>query len=412
MNQKDEKQFWEARRELRHLRDYARAWRAAPWAALGVTLARVVAATPHELQLPRRGSLNLFVALVGRSGGGKGVSTQASREAVRMADARWLPVGSGEGIAHQLAYYEKKSEDIAGGIVRTNWNLLIDIPEIDTMAAVGGRSGSTLLPELRKAWSGEQLGMGYAAKEKSLPIDPHSYRIALVAGVQPGRAGALLGDADGGTPQRFVWLPTDDPDAPDVVPDEPEAAEWVMPRQERRTSGPRTIPLCRKAKADIDEFRLANLRGQGTAMGAHEMLARLKMAAALGLFNGRTSVNDEDWELSELLAYKSRATREIAETHVAHAKVEEAREKGKLSHVASESFNEEERAIKRVCKSLLGRLHAAKSWEAHSVLRRNTAHRDRSYFDKAIERLMGDELISKEMEEGGVRYCLRGRERQ
>jgi hypothetical protein len=35
----------------------------------------------------------------------------------------------------------------------------------------------------------------------------------------------LIEDADGGTPQRFVWLPTDDPDAPDEPDEAPRAID-------------------------------------------------------------------------------------------------------------------------------------------------------------------------------------------
>ena len=40
----------------------------------------------------------------------------------------------------------------------------------------------------------------------------------MVVGVQPLRAGPLFDDVDAGTPQRFVWLPTDDPGAPKQRP--------------------------------------------------------------------------------------------------------------------------------------------------------------------------------------------------
>lgn len=408
MNNKDEKAFWESRRELRHLRDFARARRAIPWATLGVTLARVVAATPHEWVLPKDGSLNLFVGLVGRSGAGKGRSTMASRRAVRMADVKSVPVGSGEGIAHQLAHYEKGEPGEGPRLVRSNYNLLIDIAEIDTLAGISGRSGSTLLPELRKAWSGEQLGMAYAAKEKSLPIDPHSYRICLVAGIQPARAGVLLGDGGGGTPQRFVWLPVQDPDAPDVPPAQPDAIDWHLPR--RRGSftlgGTEEIPVCRKALREVDAFDLANIRGESQSMETHEMLARMKVAAALGLYHREPGISEEDWDLSEVILTKSRETRAEVEEHALVEKVEAARERGKLSHAAAEAFNDEERAIKRVCKSVLGRLGTAKEEQSHSALRRGTAYRDRDYFEKAMQRLLDDDLVVKDRDDSGIHYRI------
>lgn len=404
MKDKEEKAFWESRRELRHLRDFAQARRATPWATLGVTLARVVAATPYEWQLPKDGCLNLFVGLVGRSGAGKGRSTMASRRAVHMADVKVVPVGSGEGLAHQFAHYEKGDKDTPGGVIRDAYNLLVDIPEVDTLASISGRSGSTLLPELRKAWSGEAIGMAYAAKEKSLPIEDHSYRLALIAGVQPARAGALLADEGGGTPQRFVWLPVKDPNAPEVPPEAPEPIEWRVPTQRRgavTTFGTRVLRVCTKALRDVDAFDLANLRDEIDPIRSHEMLARMKVAAALGLYNGRAEISDEDWQLSELLMTKSRETLEEVEALAVTVKVDAARERGKLSHVASEAFNDEERRIKQVCDGILRKLDKPKP---HNELRRDTAYRLREYFDGAVERLLAEGLVVKDENDHGAHY--------
>jgi hypothetical protein len=58
---------------------------------------------------------------------------------------------------------------------------------------------------------GEALGFAYANATRRISLEAHSYRLGLVVGVQPERAGALLDGSDGGTPQRFVWLPATDP---------------------------------------------------------------------------------------------------------------------------------------------------------------------------------------------------------
>jgi len=176
---------------LEHIRVFARARMCSPWAVLGVVLARVVASVPPFVVLPpvigSAASLNLFVALVGASGGGKG----AAEDAVTLNGPDVATVGSGEGIAHLYAHREK------GEVVRDRDAVLFTVPEVDNLVALGQRQGSTLLPQLRVAWMGERLGFSYADKAKALPIPRHSYRMGLVLGVQPGRAG-LLNDADGG----------------------------------------------------------------------------------------------------------------------------------------------------------------------------------------------------------------------
>lgn len=169
--------FWEARPELRAIRDTAhcRKWKGNPWAFLGSTLAHAVAAVPHEVVLPQIGgphaSLNLFIALVGQPGQGKGKSTAASRSILPGAEVYRIGMGSGEGICHQYRQLVKNR----GEEGRLEWirrSALFDIYETATLKALQERSGSTLNSELRKAWSGEPLGFAYADPAKRIPVRP------------------------------------------------------------------------------------------------------------------------------------------------------------------------------------------------------------------------------------------------
>src|SRR5262245_59239253 len=87
--------------------------------------------------------------------------------------------GSGEGILKQYAY-KKKTEQI-----NLRNAVMFSVPEIDTLAALTARGGSTLMPELRKAWMGDRLGFGWANVEKAVLIMRHRYRMTMVVGVQP-----------------------------------------------------------------------------------------------------------------------------------------------------------------------------------------------------------------------------------
>ena len=208
-----EPEFWESTDTLRHIRDFARARRVGPWALLGASLARVTAAVPPRVRLPPlvggNASLNLFVGLVAESGHGKGTSETAAKDAFRLGPIYTTGVGSGEGINHMFAHYDKDK-----GTVMDRWSVLFSVPEIDTLTALGNRNGTTLVSQFRKGWSGEALTFGYADRTKAIEVAAHSYRMSLIVGIQPGRGRALLEDSDGGTPQRFIWLPTHDPEAP------------------------------------------------------------------------------------------------------------------------------------------------------------------------------------------------------
>ena len=205
--------FWNARPILRHIHDFARARRCSPWAVLGVTLARVCTAVPPFVVLPAlvggHVSLNTYVGLVGPSGAGKDAATAAARDAIdlsRVSPVETAGVGSGEGIAHQFMTYKKPTNTDAGGLTQYREAVLLTAAEVDTLTALHRRQASTILPELRKAWTGSSLGFAYVDKEKRLTLPEHRYRLCLVVGIQPERAGGILQDTDGGTP---ATLPVD-----------------------------------------------------------------------------------------------------------------------------------------------------------------------------------------------------------
>jgi hypothetical protein len=95
-------------------------------------------------------------------------------------------------------------------------------------------------------------------------------------------------------PQRFVWVPTVDPGMPDTAPAEPEPWQWPTlkqdnPAPELLDPGPRVIDVCDQARAEIDASHLARARGAGDPLDGHRLLCQLKVAAALGLLDGRTA---------------------------------------------------------------------------------------------------------------------------
>lgn len=386
--------FWTARGILAHIHAFARARRTSPWAVLGVALCRIATATPHFVVLPAlvggHASLNTFLGLVGPSGSGKGAAEAAAADAVDVGHIEVHTTGSGEGIAHAYMRREK------GEIVQHSHAALFSVPEIDTLTALGDRRGATLLPELRRAWSGERLGFAYADPTRRLPIPAGSYRLCLVAGIQPGRARALLDDTDGGTPQRFLWLPATDPDAPDTAPPCPDPIKWAPPGRRlhdefRNHAGNVVMRVCADAQHTIDAARLARIRGEGDALDGHALLARLKVAAVLAVADGRLDVNDEDWRLSDVIATKSAATR----ARVAHAlqkasrDANTARALAEADRVVTVGEKVTDAAVKRVCGVVARRLGQVDDgeWTPVSQVRRWVSSRDRQHFTEALDRL-------------------------
>lgn len=407
--------FWTSRKLLAHIEQFARARRASPWAVLAVVLARVVTCTPPMIVLPPIvggiASLNLFVGLVGTSGSGKGAAERVAAECVRTKHIKQITTGSGEGIGH--AYKARKK----GGDGGADWldddhAVLFSVPEIDTLSALGARSGATLMPELRRGWSGEALGFQYADPTRRLLIEEHAYRMCLVAGIQPARAQALLDDSDGGTPQRFVWVSAADPDAPDIAPDAPAPMTWHAPhwnRPELRDLHGRihmTVPQI--ARDVIDAARLARLREAGEALDGHLLLAQLKLAAAFAIADGRLDIDEHDWQLADVLTRQSTAVRAgIAQTlsavrtdrnrAVALADAERA---VIVDDVTTEA------AIARVMRNVLRKLTNVDDMSS-SDLRKAIAARDRPVFDVSIDRLLSTgQIKSLDAASGGVRYVV------
>lgn len=384
--------FWKARAILQDVHDWARARRVSPWAVLGVTLARIVTATPPHVVLPpivgSYASLNLFVGLVGPSGSGKGAAESVAAEAVDVGLLTTRTAGSGEGIAH--AYVKRTRQ----GLEDLNTAVLFTVPEVDSLAALGSRQGATLLPELRKAWSGEQLGFAYADPAKNLVVRRHMYRLCMIVGIQPGRAGALLDDTDGGTPQRFLWLPATDPEAPDLPPTCPPATSWTAPTATdlgyATPGGLNPIDVCTPAQDLVIAEALARTRGEREALDGHALLCRLKVAAAMSLADGRVGVSVEDWQLADVIMRKSAATRSDVVRVLSDAVA--ARNRGRANAEADRAITIGEKvadaAIGRVCRSVVKVLRRENDWMSEGAIRRTLNSRDRGVLNEALERLI------------------------
>jgi hypothetical protein len=410
--------IWDERSILRHLFDFARGRRVAPLAVLGVALARIVAATPSNIVLPPTiggdGTLNLFVAFVGASGQGKGSAEAAATDAIDLSKLRdrisgeplhTVNVGSGEGFVHQFVMRK------AGELYRLRDSVLFSVPEVDTLSALGARQGATLMPILRTAWSGEALGFSYADPSKALDVPARSYRCSLMLGVQPAKAGPLLEDAEGGTPQRFLWVPVTDPDMPRERSTPPEPIIWERDFPPMRYE----MDVCTEATDAIDEAHWKRSRGEGDALDGHALYTRLKVAAALALLDRRLKVTADDWRLSGRIMAKSDATRagvqrvlreRAQEANLGRARAEAARAVVVAEEVDAQAVKRASQAVKTTLSKQSG------EWVSAAELRRKVASRVRANLDDALDALVLSGDIEAEATEyhgqSGTRYRLRG----
>ena len=402
--------FWEQRDSLRRIHAIAQARMVGPWGVLGAVLVRVMCAVPAQVRLPATigapMSLNLFVALVGVSGEGKDGCIGCARDAVRFTDQirelRELPLGSGEGIARALERDDDGNQD----------PVLFKGSEIDTVAALFSRRDSTLEPELRKLYCGDQLGFTNAQKHTRSLVSAHSYRAGMIVGVQPRRGDALLRGSDGGTPQRFLWMPVHDMSAPDVTPTMPAAWAVTLPpmftpeMQMDDTGYGVDLDYPEEVRTEIEEQRRKVLRREPgiDPLDGHALMCRLKVAAALMFLDGgRTVVDVEDWDLAGHVMKVSDRTRRTVTAATADraATTNRARAAARDEEDQYLSESKHKRAREAIVR-LLGRVDG--DTVSRSDLRRLLKVEVRVCFDPAISELINEGLVVAEKVDGGTAY--------
>lgn len=429
--------FWSARPELERLRTFARARLTGPWSTLGAVLARAIVTIPPHVVLPPTvgsvASVNLFVALVAPSGHGKGASEAVAEDFLLTEVSPFVATpGSGEGLLKQYAYKRRTRGQPPEQINLRN-AAMFTVPEVDTFAALAGRGGSTLMPELRKAWMGERLGFGWADVEKAVAIMAHRYRMTMIVGVQPGPGGTLLHDADGGTPQRFLWLPTTDPEAPDEPPEEPERLRLpAWPTRTEPESDPEPEPEQEDGDGDAEEqtsrlkfavvrdaYRLEEpavrsafqvlglppsvvdtirkehlvkqrgLASESEVLDSHAMLARLKIAVGLMWINGRTDkVSEKDWDLAGVVLAVSNNTRSSVQDALRSNTTKAAEARGRQDAVREVVKDDilRDKKIARIVDRIRDKLRV-KNGQARAALKRQFGP-DKPLFDDALARLV------------------------
>ncbi|ASN52506.1 bifunctional DNA primase/polymerase [Sinomonas sp. R1AF57] len=313
----DQEDLW-ATPTLQHIRQAAHSRTLSAPAMLCYVLARVLAEVPPGVVLPAvigaPAPLNLGVAIVGRAGRGKSSMLAASRELAGIGPLGYdeqqeieRVIGSGEGIAESFLQDETVATP-QGGLRKTGRKVLVEDPrrimiadEVDQIAAVGSRSGSTLWPVLRTALSGGALGSANADQERRRHVPGGAYRLVLLLGVQPTRAAALLRDADAGTPQRLLWVSAQDPTIPDEPPEWPGSLDWADPDEwPAEIDYPEHIK--REVRAEhLRASRAGLLSEDAGSLEGHRLLTQLKVATALALLHGDTAIKDQWWDIAEVL---------------------------------------------------------------------------------------------------------------
>lgn len=361
-------EFWAARPILRHIRQAAHSRIRCADAVFLFALARALTLIPPTVMLPPiaggKASLNFIGAVVSRSGGGKSSAGAVARELIpidRKDIVADVPPGSGEGLAE--LFLEMVSEEGPDGKNRqvkrqTKTGAYVYLDEGHALNEMGKRTGSTLLSQLRTAWSGETLGQSNATKETFRVIKDHKYRLALMVGFQLQYAAELLADNEAGTPQRFVYVNATDPTIPDRRPDWPGEITLNIPLVIPTGT---IMEFDADIAAEIEQRALLTSRGTEIpdALDAHRDLVRMKVAAALAILDNRLNVTVQDWHLAGMVMRTSSAVRAWCFEYADHqlAQKEKTRTDAAARREAALDDDATRRALISGAKSIARRVH-------------------------------------------------------
>lgn len=389
--------WWEQRDELEHIRNYANDAGANPAAMLVHVIMRVLAQTPHTVTLPgiiggKQGSLNLFGALVGKSGSGKGAATGASNDGIRFAhgNAYTTPTpGSGEGLVKGFGVKKKDPAPDEDPIDWATRNVLLDAAEVTDLGGQMGRAGSTLAGQLLRAFVGESLGFSYAG-DNGIMLPAHSYRLTLTAGVQPEASGALLAPelAGRGLPQRFVWAKADNPAAGDFDLNALSRQSLTLPLP-NWSSGNGTVGVDDDILWTIGQNHRLNLRGTGQGLNGHTLFAQEKVAAALAFMRGSKHVTGEDWALAQDVMAHSDIARQVCIDALRFEQTKRDAERGEAESRKDEAKRKHD--VDRVAKNVLRHLDA-NPMVTLGELGQKFNSRDRDNIALAVAQLQAQEI--------------------
>lgn len=368
-NVESDTDFWNHNPQLQTIYHAAMDERISPWGLLAACMTHRLSHVPPNVVLVKANgkegptlatgtSLNSFVGLVGKSGGGKSITFRLASELIPPKDIP-LADGTGQGIVKAFAERKKITKDDEGKPLDTPYmvtkfhrhSLTLHAPEVATLNAEFAREGSKTGGMMRSLWVGETVGMTNADSERNAVLPSNMARLCGIWGVQPHNATAIMGQADDGTPQRFLWVPVRDRrrNHPELLTNvgqppplntlqspfpfpvfgttPPAIAMGTSLPSELRDDDPLPAPIWVHWSPDMAATVADNANAydelmdgyedyddlppevedeeRRLTMAAHTLLMRIKLAAQLGFLWGHPEPDDEDWYLSGALLVMS-----------------------------------------------------------------------------------------------------------
>ena len=401
-------EFWKARPLFLHIRQGAWSEGCSADVLFAAVMARESGMLSHRIRMVTgiggRGSCNFFAAPVGPPGTGKSTSAALAPKIIRSDDEKFLdglPIGTGEGIAEMyMGVVDKDAMGPKGDPITVKvreqvyHNAYIYVDEGGVLDQLKQRSGTTLHETIRCAAVGQSLGQTNATEDRRRFIKAESYSLGMLIGFQPKTAQPLLADHETGTPQRFFWFRSQDPNIPEEPPAWPGVLEW-HPGLLRPTEDVNIRFPDRVKKLLWDERRARN---RGTLevglYDGHANLLKAKLAVLFALFDyqerkHKLLVSEEDWELATMVWECSCIVRDdlIAQ---AQRDAQTAKEIAEDAAVALAVRTEEARsaasaALMRIARNIVHYVGEQPGGMTKNAAYRRVAHRDRPKFEQALD---------------------------
>lgn len=405
-----EPEFWDAHPILGTIRQAAYSRMVSADAVLACTLARVVQHIPYEYFIPPivggKSTPNLFVALIGPSGTGKGGARRAADDLLGFIPESKAnpvtegPLGSGEGIVSLFYEYPKDPDDPdakPGKNLELYYRgVMILDEEGSALAELIKRQGQVTEQTLLKMWSGERLGFSYSARASGLrlSVPDGQYRASALLGIQPAAAAFLLDDArsDRGLPQRFLWASTIDPKVPTDELQFPAPLNWKPPRFGTGLDQA-SVKVAPEIRTWLRKAHHARVTGAGSlGLESHGGLVQLKTATALAALirpGEPLHVDIEVWDLAGALKSASDAVRQAVSDRAKQDRDKVAQARQEIAVRQRVAVHEADSLVKNCARSIAKHIAKHHSEEGQyctpSCSKKAIAGKHREVYDAALE---------------------------
>lgn len=315
-----------------------------PWGVLGAVMAWVAVDIPPEVttlsEQKGKGTFNLFVALCGEPGAGKGRTMELASDMVRreirgnFVTAEFnkpmrAPVGSPEGMISALRPRTAAEDEDEDNQPPELARVIFVIDEMNRLYGERRTQESTQEGTLLSMWSNENVGVLRKKEQDTLAVEAWSYRVCFLVGAQAKWVHRLAGETSAGLAQRWLYLPaaTTHVERPQLGKKRNAAKVEIptidIPAEVWNATKPVVIDNYVQYALELQAYLLRKADAEKRPVdpfNVHRAYNQARVAAALAVITrGRLEVSPEAWHLAGVVMDVSDLTRaRIVREHEHH----------------------------------------------------------------------------------------------